>query len=273
MAIGRSVYADTRLILQKLEQLYPPSSAHPGLTPTTPEGKALAYLIDKWVTDGGIFSRCALLIPPEGPVMSNPAFLKDREQMSGRSWDPQALKRARPESLVEIREAHRFLEDLLSDGREFLLGGKEISMVDLEAVWPFHWLTTMPGAVPEEVAGPKSFPKAFAWLRRCEALWVAAGKKNPQPTKYKGPEATSRIVAAGYPQAVEVDSADPTGLKKGQEVIVHPLDSGMFNKDKGKLVGLNGSEIVLEVGGEAGSVRLHFPRHGFRIMPAEAGKL
>lgn len=66
-----------------------------------------------------------------------------------------------------------------------------------------------------------------------------------------------------------VDVQDPTGLQKGQEVQVWPIDTGMNNKDKGRLVGLSSHEIVIESCTKDGvKVKIHTPRHGFRIRGA-----
>jgi len=64
----------------------------------------------------------------------------------------------------------------------------------------------------------------------------------------------------------DVDVNDPTGLKKGDQVEVWPIDSGFTRKDRGALVGLDGREIVVDGRTEKGErVRIHAPRHGFRL--------
>ena len=55
LAIGRVVYLDSRLILQKLEALYPPSEAHPSLAAGTGEHAAIERLFSLVSTDGGLF--------------------------------------------------------------------------------------------------------------------------------------------------------------------------------------------------------------------------
>lgn len=57
LSIGRDVYLDTRLILQKLEVLYPPSAAHPPLSAKTGEHAAIERLLSRYTTDGGLFSK------------------------------------------------------------------------------------------------------------------------------------------------------------------------------------------------------------------------
>ena len=72
-----------------------------------------------------------------------------------------------------------------------------------------------------------------------------------------------------------MDESDPTGLRKGEVVEVWPIDSGSSGRDRGALVGLDWGEVVVEgvVGvGMGVSVRIHAPRHGFRIRRARAEK-
>lgn len=64
----------------------------------------------------------------------------------------------------------------------------------------------------------------------------------------------------------DVESGDPSGLSKGDEVEVWPIDSGFNHKDRGRLVKLDGGEIVVE--GKTKNektVKIHAPRHGFRV--------
>lgn len=59
---------------------------------------------------------------------------------------------------------------------------------------------------------------------------------------------------------------DPTGLKIGDQIEVWPIDSGFGSKDRGKLVRLDGEEVVIEkVNAKGTVVRVHAPRHGFRV--------
>lgn len=69
----------------------------------------------------------------------------------------------------------------------------------------------------------------------------------------------------------KVDTGDPSGLSSGQAVEVWPIDTGFKSKDKGSLAGLTSNEIVIETKTKEGNtvVRIHTPRHGFRIRVAE----
>jgi hypothetical protein len=135
LAIGRDVYHDTRLILSKLEVLFPASDAHPSISATTFENKATEKLLEYWIIDGGIFTRAAQLIPSSMPLLKDPKFAKDRQQYSGRSWNKDEMDAIRPEALVDIKGAFAFLEDsLLADGREWILNTKSPSLADIEGL-------------------------------------------------------------------------------------------------------------------------------------------
>jgi glutathione S-transferase len=102
LTIGRDVYNDTRIILSKLETLFPD---YPPLSSSAPDQKAIEKLLEYWTVDAGIFVRCAQLIPSDAPLAIDPTFRKDREDFSGRAWSKKAADEARPEALVEMKSA------------------------------------------------------------------------------------------------------------------------------------------------------------------------
>lgn len=140
-------------------------------------------------------------------------------------------------------------------------------LTDVTAVWPFHWLKGLKGALPGDYISANQFPKVFAWIERFDKAVKVAATELGKPKSLKGQEAVNQISKSHYAESESsVDADDPTGLKKGQEVEVWPIDSGSNHRDKGQLVGLSGSEIVIESKTREGqSVRVHTPRHGFRI--------
>jgi glutathione S-transferase len=127
LSIGRDIYCDTALILDKLEQLYP-GSRMGGKTGTD---KALIKLLQKW-TDLDVFSRACESIPPDFPAMSNPASLKDREELWGREWSKERQERMRAEALQSMRENFEFLETMMSDeGKKWILESDGPSLADI----------------------------------------------------------------------------------------------------------------------------------------------
>lgn len=113
----------------------------------------------------------------------------------------------------------------------------------------------------------------FAWIDRFDKAVSAAAKKAGKPKTIKGPEALASISSSKFAESEgSVDEKDPTGLKKGQEIEVWPIDSGFSRKDRGKLVKLDGKEIVIDGKTKDGQhVRIHAPRHGFRVRSAATG--
>lgn len=128
-AIGKDVYCDTRVILRKLETLFPQGA----LGATDPEQRALQKLLEAWKIEAGIFTRGSQLIPADTPIVKDEKFQKDREDFSGRKWSKEAIEANRPEALAAMRNAFSFMETtLLSDGRDWVLKGLGPSLADIE---------------------------------------------------------------------------------------------------------------------------------------------
>ncbi len=130
-----------------------------------------------------------------------------------------------------------------------------------------------PGDKAPEQLSKARYPKVYAWVARFQDALADARKANKPPLQLGGEEVLKLIADSEYAEPKgEVDASDPLGLKKGQEIEVWPIDSGVNHRDQGKLVGLNVREVVggkktNEVGEE---VRVHFPRTNFRIQPVGA---
>lgn len=274
LAIGRSLHADTRLILQTLETLYPPSASHPSLS--GPKVDGLASLLATLNIDASVFSLAAQLLPSSLPMMKDAAFLRDREDFTGRSWDAAQRERGRVEAITGMRKVFGVYEALLQDGREWIAGTEGISLADVEGAWCLDWVEAIPGALEERWFGRQLWPRTFEWLERYRGVVKKAIKDGPRPREVGSEEAIGIVVGSGARDEVGIDENDPTEFKKGQVLRVWPVDTGSKHKDEGRLVGLTKDEVVLAVKTEKGDkeVYLHCPRWGFRIAPAqETGKL
>ena len=228
--------------------------------------------------DGGIFQRASQVLPSDLPLMNDPKFMKDREDFTGRPWNPDAMKAMRPEALCHVREAFDFLESgFLADGRDWILATEKPSLADIHTVWPFHWMATLKNALPEDIISANTHPKVFAYIQRFSKAVKVARDTLSKPIRLKGPEAIDFITQAGYSEGdkkLDIDGLDPVGanLKLGQLVGSWPVDSGFRHKDIGKLVNLDKRELVLEVEGRSGkTVRLHHPRWNFRVKAVGDG--
>ena len=138
LAIGRDVYCDTLLILEKLKKLYPPSSGCQQIGARSAMEKSLEKLFEKW-TDVVVFKHAGACIPTEMDLMKDPGFQKDREELWRRPWTKEAQEELRPAALANLRANFEFLEECLGDGREWLLGSEEPMLADIHGMEYLVW--------------------------------------------------------------------------------------------------------------------------------------
>jgi glutathione S-transferase len=129
MAIGKDVYCDTRLMIHKLEELFPENR----LGAQNPFDSAIEYLLEHYFNDGGPFHRTATLIPPTAEVVNDPEWIKDRSSMSGRNFSKEMLAVVRPDGLAHSRMYFDFADKkLMADGRKFVLNTSQPTLADIQ---------------------------------------------------------------------------------------------------------------------------------------------
>ncbi|KAF2709742.1 hypothetical protein K504DRAFT_467691 [Pleomassaria siparia CBS 279.74] len=247
------------------------------MTPSNPAEAGIRKLLENWTIDGGLFANCVKLLPywtPNG-LLQDQAFLDDRQGlMGGRRLTAEVMEQGRPEGLQHMRQAFEVVETtLLADGRKWILGGNEPTVADIDGVWPFEWLMIDPymaESLPEEFASEEKFPKTFAWVRRFMDEVKTRKTQGPKPTRLDGSAMKERVVGSSTEQEMlTVNDDDPLKLKKGDEVEVYASDYGMSHKDRGILVGLTISEVVIQ---NSKGLYLHFPRWNYRIERVQPPK-
>ncbi|KAL2862213.1 glutathione S-transferase family protein [Aspergillus lucknowensis] len=272
LSIGRDVYLDSRLILERLERLGAPNP--PFASTATPEQRGLERLLASFTLDTGLFKSIVQVLLPHTPLLHNEAFLKDRTEMIGAPPGynfADFLLAGGADALMAVKGALEVLETtLLADGREWLAGTREPGRADIEAVWSIQWLFSVPGALPGEYISARIFPKVFAWVERFEKAVSVAQKGFRRPETFSGEQVADILGKAAVSEAADVvDESDPLvraeRLRKGQVVQLWPTDSGSRHKTVGRLLGLTAREITIETTGGEVSVRVHAPRQGFRV--------
>ena len=158
-------------------------------------------------------------------------------------------------------------------------------MAEIHAGWVADWSVNM--ATDMQVSGQDGevadmrkainkdeFPKVFAWVERFRyAASAAEANKRGQVDEGEAAEdeVVTRILAAGFTgaESPQVDANDVLGLKRGQRVSIAPVDFGFGHRDEGVLLGLSANEAIIEVATPAdnGTLRLHYPRINFKILP------
>nr|BBG28478.1 putative glutathione S-transferase [Aspergillus versicolor] len=284
LAIGRDVYLDTPLILNRLERFDPSSTTKPPFKSTaTPSQHTLTTLLASYTLDTPLFKNVVCVLLPSTPLIHDEAFLKDRAEMLGGppgfNFAEHFVLPARNDAIVEVKKTLEFLEfTLLADGRQWVAETQDPSLADIELVWPLHWLFSIPGAVPKEHITAEKFPKVYSWVERFEKAVGEARKGLRRPQTVSGEKVAAWLGKAGVEDQDEarVEQNDPVvkaqGLYQGQEVLLWPADTGANHKTKGKLVGFTSREITLDTTEGEVSVRVHAPRHGFRVaaVPVKA---
>jgi len=133
LAIGRDIYNDTRLVISKLEELFPQS---PKLSTTSPDHKAIERLLEHWAVEEGLFKLAARLIPSDTPILQDPKWADDRADYSGARSTKESIAKGRPEALVEMARAFEILETtMLADDRDWILKTGQPSLADIEGMW------------------------------------------------------------------------------------------------------------------------------------------
>jgi glutathione S-transferase len=271
LAIDRDIYLDTRIMIEKLESLFPCNT----LSSKQPFNRGVEKIIESWVIEAGPWWKTQFAMPSNASIMQNTTWLADRKSGSGGRITAGTLKSKRASALVDLNSYFYWAEHgLLADGRKFLFDTDEPTLGDVHGVWSFDWALHMAmgdsaeDSCDEDVINSWRFPKVNAWVERFKEAHAKALEKHGRPEVISGREAKTRILGSDFMELEgKVDLCDPTNLKRGQLVEVRPTDFGSTHADRGRLVSLCSREAVIAIRAEGieGCLRLHYPRTGFRI--------
>jgi glutathione S-transferase len=275
LAIGRDIYMDTRIMIEKLESRFPCNT----LSSKEPFYRGIEKIIESWVIEAGPWGKTAASIPAHAPVMRDPVWLEDRKRGSGGNITAESLKENRASALVDLNSYFYWAEHgLLADGRKYLFNTEDPTLGDVHAVWSYDWALHMAmgdsadESCEEDVINSWRFPKVNAWVDRFKQAHATAIENSGKPELTSGDDAKRRILACNFTELDgTVDLCDPLNLTKGQMIEVRPTDFGSTHADRGELVSLCSREVVIsiKINDEDGHLRLHYPRAGFRITPVE----
>ena len=255
MQIGADIYCDTAIILRELEKRF----RIPALN--LPGHEGVSAMVAAW-TDGKWFqTSVGIIFGALGDGVPE-AFRKDREALSGRPFDTEAMAAAAPMLRDQWRAQMMWIEERLQGGTGAGAGNYIVStkpgMVDVHAhmnVW--FVAQRVPDFVEECFEGA---PRTKAWYQR---LNEATG---PDPEVITSQDALEVAGATG-PRLVAAiaDGREPQGLAPGQQVSVAPDDYG---KDwvEGTLVHADAQRIIIARATETiGTINVHFPRAGYLV--------
>lgn len=247
MQIGADIYCDSVLILRELERRFPA----PTLFPTGSAG--LDQAAAQW-TDRAFFQAAVTVIFAGLGDAVDPAFIKDREQLSGQPFDPRAMQAAAPYMAGQLRAHAALIAEQLADGRAFL-SGTAPGAIDANAYYNLWFVRTFHAPA---AAAFEDLPGLMDWYERVRAIGHGTRR-----------EAT-RADAIAAARAIEPapQTLDPRDAAlAGKMVTVAATDYGR-DPVRGRLVGSSWHHVAIaREDADAGALVVHVPRLGFAIMP------
>lgn len=253
LQIGADIYCDTRRILTELERRFPEPSLWP------PGTGGAAEMIAAWADRFLFADALGLVFGLQGDRFP-PELHADRARFTAGQfdgWDSARMKAKLPALRDHLRLHLAWLEQLLDDGRAFLLGSAP-SLADLSA---YHPLWYVRGNLGKEVS-LAGHPRLLAWMARLDAIGHGTIEE-------LAPEAALDIARDAQPAtAPAADPHDPNRRQPGDRLTVTPEDWG-FDAVTGELVSSDIDAIALRrEDPQLGTVVVHFPLAGFVVMPA-----
>jgi glutathione S-transferase len=253
LQIGADVYCDTQVMLAEIERRNPA----PSLIPTGAEGMVWAF---NWWADRLFFQATVPIIFGTIGEHVPAAFLKDREQLSGRPFDPKLMKGAVEPMKAQWRAQAGWLNTQLATSASGWLSGPTPTLADAAAYMNIWFLGRNLEPIVETLTA--GLPHIAPW--RAKVLAIGHGTS----TALDAGSALEIAKAATPARAPAHDIADPIAANPGDAVFVMADDYGR-DRIEGTLVAANPERIVIARTHErTGKVHVHFPRTGYIAMKA-----
>jgi len=250
--IGADIYCDSQCIIHELERRFP----SPTFYPTKDAG--LAWSLSRW-TDGELFNQAVQIVLGSNMEELPADFAQDRGRLyMGPDW-AEGLKKANanlPHLVTQIRTPFDWLNEQLSDGRQFLFGN-EAGAIDAQIYYVVWFLR---GRCVQGPALLSEFKELERWEENVKA--IGHGSSSPMPPQ----EAIKRASECEPITASAVDANDPQGIKEGMAVEISPDVDGGEQPVTGSVVAVNSKTITIyRQDKEAGNLHVHFPRAGYKV--------
>ena len=255
LQIGSDVYCDTALILRELESRFRiPSLNLPG-------HEGVSAMISAWTDNKWFQTSVGIIFAHLGDNMPE-AFREDREKLTGRPFDTEAMAAAAPMLRDQWRAQLMWIEERLQGGTGAGAGNYIIStkpgMADVHAHMNVWFVAhSVPDFVAECFEGA---PRTKAWYER---LNEATG---PDP-EILTPGAALEIARETGPRLVAAvaDGREPQGLDVGEQIAVAPDDYGQ-DWVTGTLVHADAQRVIIARStDDLDTINVHFPRAGYLV--------
>jgi len=253
MQIGADIYCDSQCILRELERRFPEPTFFPnGETP------GMGWAFSRW-TDAMLFDFCVRLVLSAGADSLPEDFARDRGRLYfGPDYDLKKAQADIPHLIANVASAFGWVDDMLADGRAFL-GGDKPGLRDALV----HYLVWF---LDGRWAGGPDFLARFGRIGPWDARVAAIGQGTA--TEMESADALA-IAKAAAPAPFASPDDDAGGIRPGQTVSVVADVDGGEDPVVGIVHGVAPDEVaILHEDPRTGPVAVHFPRAGYRVMPA-----
>ncbi|MBK7161869.1 MAG: glutathione S-transferase family protein [Sphingomonadales bacterium] len=245
MQIGADVYCDSALIVRELDRRYPT----PSLFPAGNKGQANA--VEIWA-EKALFQSAVLAIFGTLGDGVDPAFIKDREALSGQPFNVAAMKALAPFALTQIKAHAALLAEYLADGRSFL-EGEAPGLADAAAYYNFWFIRSFCPGIADRFDDISGFD---AWYARVGAIGHGS-RSNMAPA--------DALAMAKASDPVSLDILPSDEALRGRTVALSATDYG-----RDPIVGIfagstHSSLTVLRQDPELGAIAVHVPRLGYSV--------
>lgn len=248
MQIGADVFCDSQVILAEIERRAPGADSWRGIS----------SMVNLWA-DRLFFQASVAVIFGELGDKVPADFIKDREKLSGGTFNIAAMKAAAGPMRGQWRGHAAWIDDALAQAGDFLSGDTP-GLIDVAA----HMNIWFASQAASHLAGPllAGMDRVIAWRDRLDT--IGHGTR----VEMSGAEALAVAKAAQPENFIAHDAADPSGLTPGAAVVVMADDYGR-DPINGTLVAANRDRVVIARDTpDLGALHLHFPRAGYILATA-----
>ena len=248
LQIGADIYCDSALIARELDRRFPAQALFPA------GAAGLAVAVEQWC-DKGLFQSAVMAIFGSLGDSVDPAFIQDREALSGQPFNVAAMRGLVPFALTQIKAHAALLAQQLADGREFL-AGETPCLADAAGYYNFWFIRTFCPGLADRF---DDLPGFDGWYDRVAA--IGHGQRG-----MLSPAEALEIARNAEPEEIGTLPAD-AGLS-GKPVILAATDYGR-DPIAGNFAGSTNFGLTVarnEPG--LGQVNVHVPRLGYSVVPA-----
>lgn len=248
LQIGADIYCDSQLIVRELERRFPQKPLYPaGL-------QAMVNAVEQW-SDKAVFQSAVPAIFGSIGDRVDPAFVKDREALSGQPFNLAAMKAVAPFALTQIKAHAALLAQQLADSGAFLAGA-DPSLADAAAYYNFWFVRSFAPGLADRFDDLAGFD---AWYDRVKAIG------HGQRTSLSRAQALE-VAKTSEPEASAILASDAD--LAGKTVRVAATDYGR-DPIIGAFAGSTPYSLTVARDVEGlGQIKVHVPRLGYSLAVA-----